>query len=202
MIKNIIFDMGGVLLDFNPKASLSKYFSDEADIELLLKELFNGPDWVRLDKGTLTIDEAIERTCSRIPERLHAKLSYLLKNWKDEMPPKENMYPLVEELKTRGYGIYLLSNVPHNFNTYRCNIPGNEFFDGFLISSDHHVLKPEPRLYEILYETFSLKPEECFFIDDVKANIEGAAATGMGGYCYDHGDVNILREALMDEGIL
>ena len=202
LIKNIVFDMGGVLLDFNPTASLKKYFSDDNDIKLLLKEIFSGSDWAKLDKGTMTVEGAVENACKRLPERLHANIRLLMEHWADEMPPVEKMLPLVRELKQKGYGIYLLSNAPLNFHTYRHRIPGVAYFDGFIVSSDWLVVKPERRIYEILFEQFSLVPEECFFIDDLQVNIEGAQAAGMGGYCFDHGDITILREAMKDAGIL
>lgn len=202
MVKNIIFDMGGVLLDFNPSASLKKHFTNENDIDLLLKEVFTNADWADLDRGTLTVEEAVDRACERLPERLHSPIRFLMENWAEEMAPFEKMYPLVETLKNKGYGIYLLSNAPLNFHTYRHRIPGVAFFDGFIISSDWLVLKPERRIYEILFEQFSLAPEECYFVDDLRVNIEGAAAAGMNGHCFDHGDVNILWEALRQEGIL
>lgn len=202
MIKNIIFDMGGVLLDFNPMVSLNKYFTDENDIALIYKEVFVNSDWAELDRGTFTIEEAVDRSCERLPRRLHAPVRTLLENWAKEMPPFENMRPLVEGLKNKGYGIYLLSNAPLNFHTYRQRIPGVEFFDGFIISSDWLTIKPERRIYEILFEQFSLVPEECYFIDDLRVNIKGAATVGMNGHCFDHGNINILREAMKEAGIL
>jgi len=194
--------MGGVLVDFNPSVSLRKYFTDEKDIMLLLEQVFKGTDWAELDRGTLTVDEAVERACARIPVRLHAGLRRMLENWADEMPPFNDMLPLVQELKNNGYGIYLLSNAPLNFGTYRDRIPAFALFDGFIVSSDHLCLKPEPKIYEILFKTFSLDPDECFFIDDLPVNIEGAAAMGMKGHCFDHGSPAILRNILCREGIL
>ena len=75
-------------------------------------------------------------------------------------------------------------------------------FDGVIISADHKLLKPEKEIYEKLYETFGLNPSECFFIDDVAANIEGAAATGMQGHCYCHGDLDILIADMKERNIL
>lgn len=194
--------MGGVLVDFNPSVSLKKFLSDEEDINLLLHEIFSGPDWAALDRGTLTVEQAVDRVCGRIPARLHGSVRRMLENWADEMPPINDMLPLVQELKSNGYGIYLLSNAPLNFDTYRDRIPAFAYFDGFIVSAYHLTVKPEPKIYEILFETFSLMPEESYFIDDLQVNIEGAARVGMRGYCFDHGDAAILRDILQQEGIL
>lgn len=202
MIKHVIFDMGGVLVDFNPKRSLKKHFTDKEDLELLFKEIFEGPDWVKLDRGTLTVEQAVDRACERLPARFHACVRCLLNTWADELLPMDDMLPLVQEVKNKGYGIYLLSNAPLNFHTYRDKIPAFTYFDGFIISAEHLTLKPEPEIYRVLFDTFNLSPTECFFIDDIPVNIEGAAAVGMKGHCFDHGDVAVLRAALKEEGIL
>lgn len=202
MIKHVIFDMGGVLVDFNPTRSLKKHFTDKEDIDLLLKEIFEGPDWVKLDRGTLTVEQAVDRACERLPARFHVSVRHLLENWVDEMLPIDAMLPLVQEVKNKGYGIYLLSNAPLNFHTYRDKIPAFAYFDGFIVSAEHLTIKPEPEIYKVLFNTFNLNPAECFFIDDIPANIEGAAAVGMKGHCFDHGDLAVLRAALKEEGIL
>ncbi|MBO5410715.1 MAG: HAD-IA family hydrolase, partial [Clostridia bacterium] len=93
------------------------------------------------------------------------------------------------------------SNASSDFHERRSGIPALAFFDGVLISADYKLLKPEKEIYEALYEKFSLNPEECFFIDDVQKNIDGAKATGMDGHCYYHGDVEILKADLRSKGV-
>ena len=88
-----------------------------------------------------------------------------------------------------------------DFHERKAGIPALSFFDGFIISAEHKLLKPEKEIYEALYEKFSLKPEECFFIDDVQKNIDGARATGMDGHCYYHGDLEILKKDLISKGV-
>lgn len=200
MIKNIIFDMGGVLIDYNPEKSLYALFSKEyADI--LLKEIFRNQVWADKDRGIIFPEDIMEQKRSAIPESVYEKVAEMVNNFYPYMPPFENMYDFVKQLKDNGYGIYLLSNASSDFHERRSGIPALSLFDGVLISADYKLLKPEKEIYEALYEKFSLDPAECYFIDDVQKNIDGAKATGMDGHCYYHGDIEILRKAMQEKGI-
>ena len=95
----------------------------------------------------------------------------MVDNFYPYMPPFEKMCGFVETLKSKGYGIYLLSNASPDFHERRSGIPALSFFDGVIISADHKLLKPEKEIYEKLYETFDLNPSECFFIDDVAVHV-------------------------------
>ena len=114
----------------------------------------------------------------------------------DFLMPELDGVSLVRELKAMGYGIYLCSNASERLlECYRI-IPGIECFDGILFSAEVKCVKPQKEMYQHLFERFHLKPEECFFIDDVMLNIEGARACGMDGYCFADGDEAALRAAL------
>ena len=107
-----------------------------------------------------------------------------------------------KKLKENGYKIYLLSNASSDFHERRSGIPALSYFDGVVVSADYKLLKPEKEIYEVLYEKFLLKPEECFFIDDVQKNIDGAKATGMDGHCYCHGNLDILIRDMEERKII
>lgn len=201
MIKNIIFDMGGVLIDYNPEKTLYGLF-DKETADILLKEIFRNSLWADKDRGIITPEEIMQQVKSRIPEAVFEKVSEMVDNFYPYMPPFEKMYGFIEMLKEKGYGIYLLSNASPDFHERRSGIPALSLFDGVIVSADHKLLKPEKEIYEKLYETFSLKPEECFFIDDVQANIDGAKATGMDGHCYYHGDLEILKRDMEQRNII
>lgn len=200
MIKNIIFDMGGVLIDYNPEKTLYSMF-DKETADILLKEIFRNPIWSDKDRGIIFPDEIIEQKKSVIPSEVYDKVHGMVENFYPYMPPFEKMYDFIKQLKENGYGIYLLSNASSDFHERRSGIPALSLFDGVLISADYKLLKPEKEIYLTLYEKFSLIPEECFFIDDVQKNIDGAKATGMDGYCYYHGELEILKAALIEKGI-
>lgn len=200
MIKNIIFDMGGVLIDYNPEKTLYGMF-DKETADILLREIFRNPVWNDKDRGIIFPNDIMEQKKDVIPAEYFEKVTELVSNFFPYMPPFEKMYDLVKRLKENGYGIYLLSNASSDFHERRKGIPALELFDGVVISADYKLLKPEKEIYLTLFEKFSLSPDECYFIDDVQKNIDGARAAGMDGHCYYHGDIEILKQALTEKGI-
>lgn len=200
MIKNILFDMGNVLLHFDRKVFLDRLEISEEDKLLLLREVFLSVEWVQMDRGTLWEETAEPLMCQRLPARLHDAVHRLVSEWDEPMMPVEGMAELLQELKENGYGIYLLSNASLRQHAYWHKVPGWQFFDGKIISADEKVMKPHPDFYRIALERFDLKPEECFFIDDVPANIEGAMFCGIPGAVF-HKDVALLRRQLRVAGV-
>lgn len=200
MIRNIVFDMGGVLIRFDPVYFIQRLGVGPEDEALLLREVFRSVEWVSLDRGTLTVEDAVERICRRLPQRLHDTAKALVAMWDRPILPIEGMYELVEELKEAGYGIYLLSNASVRHSDYWPRVPASRFFDGELISADVLLLKPQPEIYKLLLEKFSLRAEECFFVDDSPANVEGALYCGIAGAVF-YGDAAALRRALRDAGV-
>lgn len=201
MIKNIVFDMGKVLISFDVDHYLSRFVPDPADHEAVRRELFRSVEWVRLDRGTMTDEEAVASVCRRLPERLHEPVRLILANWHQDIPPLDGIYELVKELKEEGnYPIYLLSNTSAKFHDFRKNIPALKFFDGEFISADWHLLKPESAIYGVFLAHFGLKAEECVFIDDFPMNIEAALNAGMAGIVY-HNDPADLRRKLRQLGV-
>lgn len=200
MIRNIVFDMGGVLISFDAQRYTARFVPDPADYELIHRELFRSVEWIRMDRGSITDEEAVACVCRRLPERLHQAVADILEHWHQDIPPLDGVYDLVEELKGKGYGIYLLSNTCTRFHSFRKSIPALRFFDGEFISADCHLVKPEPGIYLRFLEQFSLRPEECVFIDDVPLNIEAAIRCGFYGLVY-HGDPARLRRELRALGV-
>ena len=135
--------------------------------------------------------------CRRLPERLHSAVHTLVFDWwKRPLLPIEGTAEVVRELKALGYGIYLLSNAKIDLPLYFGRIPGSECFDGRIVSADWKLLKPQPEIYETLLREFRLKPEECFFIDDLSVNVEGARRAGLDGAVF-FGDIPRLRRELI-----
>ena len=200
MIKNVVFDMGGVLIRFDAEHYTARFVRAPADYELMRRALFRSIEWVWMDRGTITDDEVVAAVCARLPERLHQAVRDILDNWHQDIPPLDGVYDLVKELKGKGYGIYLLSNTCTRFHSFRKNIPALRFFDGEFISADHHLVKPEPGIYQCFLEEMGLQGTECIFIDDVPLNVEGAIRCGINGIVY-HGDPVLLRRQLREMGV-
>lgn len=201
MISNLIFDMGGVLIRWNPRKMLEAYHLTLEQEEILDRELFHSVEWIQMDRGTRSGVETVEAVCSRVPEALQETVRSLVLSWHQRyLEPVPRMAELLGELKQKGYHLYLLSNASTALRTYFPRIPGSECFDRLLVSAEEQLLKPSHEIYERLYEKFALKPEECFFIDDAPANVEGALMTGMRGTVF-YGDVSRLRRELRQAGI-
>ena len=200
MIKNILFDMGNVLIRFDQQYFIDRFGVTGEDAALLKREVFMSVEWVRMDRGTLSEAQAFEKIAPRLPERLRDVAWKLICMWDRPILPIEGMYGLVEELKGKGYGVYLLSNASVRQHEYWPRIEASRFFDGTLISADVHVIKPQREIYELCLEKFGLKAEECFFIDDAPANIEGAMCCGISGAVF-HGDAALLRSQLRTAGV-
>jgi len=201
MIKNIIFDMGQVLIKWSPELLIGRLGVSAEDAGLLKAEVFGGVEWTAMDRGRLSAEEGLACICGRLPERLHAAARALVLDWwKDELVPMDGMAELISELKGLGYGIYLLSNAASTLHTYFDRIPGSEHFSGKIVSADEVLLKPQREIYERLYSRYSLRPEECLFIDDSPANIDGAQCTGMDGIVF-RGDIRRLRRELNEKGL-
>lgn len=200
MIRNIIFDMGGVLIQFDREYFIQRLGFQQEDARVLMNEVFRSLEWARLDRGTISQENAIEQICARLPEQLHTAVSDLIARWDQPIIPMVGMYELIEELKNNGYGVYLLSNATLRQHEYWNNIPCSCLFDGKLISADVKLVKPQPEIYHLICETFGLTSTECFMIDDTPQNIEGAFEANMSGFVFN-GDVSALRKSLKESGV-
>ena len=202
MIRNLVFDMGNVLIHYIPQVFMDRLGVPAEDQPLLAREVFGSVEWIRMDRGTLGQEEAVAAMEARLPRRLWEYARRLVLGWWLDGPlmPVEGMAELLEELKGLGYGLYLLSNATVRQPEYFPGIPGSQFFDGAVISAHWKVLKPEREIYEILFREYGLEPSECFFVDDLNINVEGALCAGMDGYIFD-GDVGRLRQALCRAGV-
>lgn len=191
MIKNIVFDLGGVIIDFDIDYYILCCTEDVEERSLIQKEVFNCVEWIQLDRGTISTADAIVSINKRLPDKLHQYTNEIICGWYKDIQLIEGMYDLIAKWKKNGYHIYLLSNTTKAFHEFREKLPSLRFFEGVLISADCGHLKPEHEIYDIFFERFGLVPAECIFIDNNPSNVEGAINAGMSGIVF-HGDASEL----------
>ena len=193
--------MGGVLILFDTGFFIARLGYTGEDAAILEREVFRSLEWARMDRGSISEEDACAAICSRTPGHLHNAVRALVGMWDRPILPIEGIAGLIRELKENGYHIYLLSNASKRQHDYWSKVPGNEFFDDTLISADVGLIKPQPEIYRLACEKFHVCPEECLFIDDMPANAEGAFCTGMHAFVF-HNDTGELRTWLKKNGIL
>ncbi|MDU3397233.1 MAG: HAD family phosphatase [Clostridiales bacterium] len=199
MIKNIVFDMGNVLVDYVGDKVCRVLTQDEQLAKEVATAVFVSPEWILLDMGVISEEEGLRKMRSRLDTEEKRQLAdQCFWHWHEyNMTAKPGMEKVVRELKNSGYGIYLCSNASVRLlSCYKNIIPAIECFDGILFSADVKCLKPQKEIYIHLFNRFALKPEECFFIDDLEVNVQGGRDCGMEGYCFEDGDVSRLKEVL------
>lgn len=184
MIKNIVFDMGNVLLRYDPEVPLQMFCATEEERSAIRKELFEGPEWVEGDLGTITNDMKYERVKVRIPLHMHAALKRCVYEWRVCIEPVRGALAFCEYARKKGCGLYVLSNASDEFYEYFPIFSPFDYFDGIVISSDVHMVKPDVRIYRHLMEKYRLSPEECLFLDDTEENVAGARQAGMQGMVF------------------
>lgn len=180
MYKNIIFDLGGVMVDFAPKDFLLDRFCNAAIEDKVYRLTFGSETWQKLDAGLCTRYEGNQAMMAAAKEEGCAfEVQEVLENWTSILRVRRRMVELVRRLKNHGYCVYYLSNIPEDVLSLLMNRGLEGVFDGGVASCDVHINKPDPRIYKILLDKYHLKAGECIFIDDSRANVQTAFQLGM-----------------------
>ncbi len=199
MVASVIFDMGNILLDFHTRELTAAVTGCGGDAELLHREMFEGPDWLILDRGG-TEEEALAHMKERLPSRLWPAAGQAMERWDEFLFPRPEINHLARELDGLGLPLYILSNTSRRFYRFREKIPVWPLIRGTLLSCEEHLLKPDLDIFRRLFTRFGLTPGECFFIDDYNVNIEAARWCGMQAFHYRN-DISTLRAALRQAGV-
>ena len=182
MYKNIIFDLGGVMVDFDPKTYLVDRFCNAEVEEQVYQLTFESEEWKLLDAGLITRSEANLRMLARAKEYGRAfEVQGVLDDWMHILRPRRRMQELVRRLKNHGYSVYYLSNIPEDVLALLKERGVLDRFDGGVASCEVHINKPDPRIYQALLDQYGLKASECVFIDDNLANVQAAFTLGFVG---------------------
>lgn len=196
--KHVIFDLGQVLLDWNPKRMIEEAFDKEAEIPYALADVFSTRHWFDYDAGFHSRESLIATLPPEFDRALFARLEAQIP---DLVPLIEGMAELVEEVKRQGCKVYMLSNMPREvFAGLDARHGLSMRFDGKVISSHVGSIKPAPSIYEALLNSYGLAPSECLFIDDREENILGGVRCGIDGIVFRNPEH--LRVELKRIGVL
>ena len=181
MIRNLVFDLGNVLISFVPSEYLKKKNYPEIIRNTILTEIFNSEEWLKLDNGDITLNEAIESLSLKSSlkrEEIALVFSFRI----DIMFPLDDNVRLLPALKKQGFKLYYLSNFPLDiFEEIKNDYFFFRYFDGGIISSEVKLSKPDVRIFKFIIDKYSFKPEESLYIDDIEINVKSAISSGMQG---------------------
>ncbi len=203
-IKNIVFDVGGVLVDFCYMEYMRKLGFSEKICREFEKDIIYSELWNDMDRGDLMLEEAGIKFKKRLRE-MHKpcddEVDLFIENIKDIVKEYPYSKRLLQSLKDAGYGVYILSNYPRDLaDMHWKDFKFLPVADGYIISAYERIVKPDEKIYRLLTEKFGIDLTESVFIDDRQINIDAANALGMKGILFKN--LDDCMEALNKEGII
>lgn len=194
MTKNIIFDFGNVLVQWHPEVVYGEFFGDEAKAWWFLRHVADMDFRQRIDAGE-SMEDCIREKQAQYPEYEQAVELYRSK-WRemltDEVP---GMREVISELRARNYEIFGLTNWSmETFPEARAHFGILQMIDRYVVSGAEGLVKPDPRLFQVLLDRYGLKAEECTFVDDNPDNVAAAKGMGMQGILFINAET--LRKEL------
>lgn len=193
MLKNIVLDMGNVCCKWDVSYIASHLSSNQEEQDDIIKHLFQTKQWIALDQGAISLQEAKKQLLEQIPDEKRNLIEYAFEHWFDYFDQFDEMESFIKEYKEKGYQFYLLSNASMQFYQYYESKPIFNYFNDYYISAKHQKFKPQLDIYQDFLKQYHLQASECLFVDDLKENIESAKEIGMNGFIY-HQNVQELKE--------
>ena len=178
-MKNVVFYLGAVLLEWDPEAIVRQFTPDSCQQDNVMKQILQHPDWLEMDRGKLSEVDAAYRAAKRTGLDTR-EIFGLFSIVKDSLTVIPNTLRLLEKASENGFNLYCLSNMsPENYLFLKHKYAFFEFFHGIVVSGLENTVKPEKEIYQILLQRFSLNPGETLFIDDREENTRTAADLGI-----------------------
>ena len=182
MIKNVIFDIGGVLVSFEPDRVFREMGLPEKEVQILYQHTAKSPYWKELDRGVLPKEEVFQTMVNTMPQTYRKDaMEFFTKRIPEAVTSFDYSADWLKGLKERAYNIYLLTNYPEwLFETHwKEGFTFTPYVDGKVVSGKVKQIKPDHEIYQTLIKKYSLNPAESVFIDDVKENVQAAKECGL-----------------------
>lgn len=179
-IDTIVFDLGGVLIDWNPKYLYRKIFETEAEIDQFLSTICV-PEWNALQDAGRSLEEATEELVAKHPD-WEAQIRPFYGRWEEMLggPIHETVEILERVIASPQYRVYALTNWSHEtFPVAQARYEFLSWFEGIVVSGEEKLAKPDPKLYKVLFDRYNINPETAVFIDDSLPNVASSNALGM-----------------------
>lgn len=187
MIKNIVFDLGRVLIDWEAKKYIKSFGYDDETVEYLNKVVFCGEEWLDCDKGKYERNtDLVEMLSKKYPEHAEKIAKILTKDWVKILKLKEDSSEYLINLKQQGFKIYILSNLSKESYDHNSKYEFFKYIDGGIYSFESKKIKPDHRIYIELLEKYNLVPEETIFIDDIEENVNIANNLKINGIIFNN----------------
>ena len=204
MIKNLVFDLGNVLIEWNSEKILTSFEPEKERRQILRQAIFDSGVWHQTDKGELRLKEACDKVLVQLDDSYHPTVQNIFYNWYEVVEVYSGLQEQIGLWADRGYRIYILSTTCEIF--YRIEkaglLPIYTLLSGYILSSEVGVVKPEPEIYQTLLRKYGIDPTESVFIDDIQANLDTAAELGFETILAEKESDNILamQELLQEKG--
>lgn len=174
MLKNIVFDLGNVLVKFDSNELIYSFFNERQEE---VKSFYFDSLWNEYDQGLYSVEEMIEKGVKQFPE-LELSIKKLMYHWTEFVIPLKDNVAYIKDLKRLGYNVYILSNIPEDDTKYLRSLGVFDNIDGGVFSYEYKKIKPDPEIFHILLKKYDLKVSECLFLDDRKDNVVAASNLG------------------------
>ena len=204
MIKNLVFDLGNVLIEWNSEKILTFFEPEKERRQLLRQVIFESGVWHQTDKGELSLKEACDEVLVQLDDSYHPAVQNIFYNWYEVVEVYSGLQEQIGLWAEQGYRIYILSTTCEIF--YRIEkaglLPIYPLLSGYILSSEVGVVKPEPEIYQKLLKKYGIDPTESVFIDDIQANLDTAAELGFETILAKKESDNILamQDLLQEKG--
>jgi len=199
-ITTVVFDLGGVLIDWDPRHLYRQMFSDPEEMEVFLRDVVS-PDWNAEQDSGRTWAEATALLLDQHPQHEPLITAYV-DRWEEMLAgPFEGTVAILSEVRARGLHIYALTNwSAETFPRARALFPFLGWFEGIVVSGDEGIRKPDPEIWRRLLTRYGIDPTAAVYIDDVARNVD--VATDLGFTAIQFLDADALRVRLVELGVL